>query len=198
LVTQKTNFQLTVAEIMEKLGSLESKRQGLIEAGLLDQAQDIDFQIPPTIEDNQRNVLSVYVNDVEKKLGVFDEIARKIEALRDIITRHFQYKKLNINKEKGFVFVSYDGTNLAASDLSSGEQQELVLLYELLFNVNPNSLIMIDEPELSLHVAWQIQFLEDIQKIIQLSEFDILLATHSPQIINDRWDLTVELQGPAQ
>jgi predicted ATPase len=52
---------------------------------------------------------------------------------------------------------------------------------------------LIDEPEISLHVDWQLQFLEDIKNVISLSPFDVLLATHSPLIINRRWDLTVEL-----
>jgi predicted ATP-binding protein involved in virulence len=68
----------------------------------------------------------------------------------------------------------------------------------LLFKVQPNSLVLIDEPEISLHVAWQVQFLKDLQEIIKLANFDVLLATHSPDIINDRWDLTVELQGPIE
>jgi len=79
--------------------------------------------------------------------------------------------------------------------LSSGEQHELVLFYQLIFKMPPNSLILIDEPELSLHVAWQQNFLKDLQRIIALSPFDVLMATHSPQIIHDRWDLTVELKG---
>ena len=52
---------------------------------------------------------------------------------------------------------------------------------------------MIDEPELSLHVAWQEKFLSDIDDIARLSSFRILLATHSPQIIGDRYDLAIEL-----
>ncbi|MDF5732730.1 MAG: AAA family ATPase [Rhizonema sp. PD38] len=80
--------------------------------------------------------------------------------------------------------------------MSSGEQHELVLLYELLFKVQPDSLVLIDEPELSLHVGWQIQFLKDLQEITGLAYLDILMATHSPDIIQDRWDLTVELKGP--
>ena len=82
------------------------------------------------------------------------------------------------------------------ANLSSGEQHELVLFYELLFKVKPNSLILIDEPELSLHVVWQQQFLGDLEDITKLTGFDILIATHSPLIIHDRWDLTVELKGP--
>jgi predicted ATP-binding protein involved in virulence len=85
---------------------------------------------------------------------------------------------------------------LSPTDLSSGEQHELVMLYELLFKVKPNSLILIDEPELSLHLAWQVQFLKDLQAIIKLADFDVLIATHAPGIIDDRWDLTVELKGP--
>ena len=80
--------------------------------------------------------------------------------------------------------------------LSSGEQHELVLFYELLFKVEPNALVLLDEPEISLHLAWQQQFLGDLVEMVKLSSFDVLVATHSPGIIGKRWDLTVELKGP--
>ena len=107
---------------------------------------------------------------------------------------------MSFNKEKGFVFKTpynylSNTDNLSPTDLSSGEQHELVLLYELLFKVKSNSLVLIDEPELSLHVGWQSQFLKDLQDIIKVANLDILMATHSPDIIQDRWDLTVELKG---
>ena len=57
-------------------------------------------------------------------------------------------------------------------------------------------MILIDEPELSLHVAWQVSFLSDLKELTRLVPLDVLIATHSPQIINDRWDLTVQLEGP--
>jgi predicted ATP-binding protein involved in virulence len=68
----------------------------------------------------------------------------------------------------------------------------------MLFKVKPNSLILIDEPELSLHVVWQQEFLKDLEQITRLVGFDILIATHSPDIINVRWNLTVELKGPTE
>jgi predicted ATP-binding protein involved in virulence len=105
---------------------------------------------------------------------------------------------MSISKDKGFTFTTADGKPLSPTDLSFGEQHELVMLYQLLFKVQPNSLVLIDEPEISLHVAWQVQFLKDLQEIIKLANFDVLVATHSPDIINDRWDLTVELQGPIE
>jgi predicted ATP-binding protein involved in virulence len=63
-----------------------------------------------------------------------------------------------------------------------------------LFKVKPGTLVLIDEPELSLHVVWQTQFLDDLLKIIELQKINVIIATHSPQIINNRWDLTVDLE----
>ena len=79
------------------------------------------------------------------------------------------------------------------SQLSSGEQHLLTLYYRLLFEVEPNSLVMIDEPELSMNVVWQRNFLKDLQRIIELRKFDVIIATHSLEIIHDKWDWIVAL-----
>ena len=68
------------------------------------------------------------------------------------------------------------------------------MTYELLFKVEPNSLILIDEPEISLHVEWKMQFLKDLQEITKLAHLNVLISTHSPTLIHDRWDLTVALK----
>ena len=124
--------------------------------------------------------------------------ADKIDLFKRMIDRRrFSHKEIVISKEAGFKFVTQDGETLPLSTLSSGEQHELVLLYQLLFKTDPNSLILVDEPEISLHIAWQQEFIQDLQEIIQLVPFDILIATHSPDIIHDHWDLTVRLEEPA-
>lgn len=187
---------LTAEKIHAKLREIEEKRYRLIAAGLLNQDEDPDFQVDRSIDDTAKSILSVYVEDVENKLRVFEELAQKIEILKRIINSRFCYKSISINKEKGFIFQAHDSKHLSPENLSSGEQHQLVMLYELLFKAQPNSLILIDEPELSLHVAWQAQFLKDLQEIAQLVNIDVLMATHSPDIISDRWDLTVELKGP--
>ncbi len=120
----------------------------------------------------------------------------KMEFFAKIINSRFYNKQMHINDTEGIVFTISGGKTLDAKNLSSGEQQILVLLYELLFKVKSDTLILIDEPELSLHVVWQQEFLRDLQDIIRLVGFDVLIATHSPQIIHDRWDLAVELKDP--
>ncbi|WP_418006599.1 AAA family ATPase [Nostoc piscinale] len=204
VVKQQPSADVTDEQLRHQLNELEATRSRLIAVGLLDKEEDSEVQIQPQdIDESTKNALSVYVEDMEKKLSVFAEIASKIDLLKKIINNKFaySYKEINFSKEKGFVFTTLFNSSLSNSktlsptDLSSGEQHELVLLYELLFKVQPKSLVLIDEPELSLHVGWQVQFLKDLQEITQLADLDILMATHSPDIIQDRWDLTVELKG---
>ena len=196
LVEQIGHSKLTEDQIRDKLDELEKKRSRLEEVGLQDKEQDMAFLSTPQIIENTEEVLSVYAQDAEEKLSVFDEIADKIELFKKIINERLLHKRITISRQEGFSILTMDDKPLPVTSLSSGEQHELVLLYQLLFKVSSDSLILIDEPELSLHVAWQKQFLQDLQEITQLASFDVLIATHSPQIIHDRWDLTVELEGP--
>lgn len=196
LVESDSGDALREDDLLATMDRVEDHRLRLIEAGLLDQHQEPAFESPGQLSDYHRRVLSVWVKDSEKKLSVYDELARKIELFRHIINQHFRFKEIQIDKDLGFVFRTDDGSSILPRQLSSGEQHELVLAYELLFKVAEGSLVLIDEPELSLHVAWQLRFLQNLLAIVELSPLDTLIATHSPQIINDRWDLTVRLRGP--
>ena len=198
IFNNKAPSDITEETLRNKLNEIEKKRSRLRETGLLDKDENSDFQVEQNIDGVTKNILSVYVEDVEQKLVVFKELATKIELFKGIIKQRFLYKNMSISKEKGFTFTTPDGKPLSPTDLSFGEQHELVMLYQLLFKVKPNSLVLIDEPEISLHVAWQIEFLKDLRAIIKLANFDVLLATHSPDLIDDSWDLTVELQGPVE
>ena len=191
-------LQVTKDELLKKLQKLEEKRSGLMTVGLLDQETGPRFPMSydQRIDETTKTVLAVYAEDTERKLGIFDELARKIDLLTTIINNRFLYKTLTLNKENGLVFTTKNAISLPLENLSSGEQHELVLFYNLLFRVTPGSLILIDEPELSLHVVWQRQFLKDIQQVAELTNIDIILATHSPSIISDRRDLVVGLKGP--
>jgi hypothetical protein len=190
-------FPSSVPKLQEELRSIEAKRARLVEGGLLEKdEQEPTFGIPQQIDETKLPVLSVYIQDAARKLSVFDQLVAKTELFKTSINNRFQYKRVSIGKG-GFRFETLEGQPLNPMNLSSGEQHEVVLLYELLFRATENSLVLLDEPEISLHVAWQEQFLTDLLAITGISRFDVLVATHSPQIISDRWDLTVELKGPA-
>lgn len=139
--------------------------------------------------------LLVYLNDLESKLGVFDNLLEKLELFTNILNeRRFTFKTIQIDREKGFYFKTITGKELELTQLSSGEQHEVVLLYELIFNAKQNVLVLIDEPEISLHITWQKEFLNDLLRIIKIQNIQVAIATHSPSIINDRWDLVYNLE----
>ena len=199
LVEGDTTPQFSVDELQVKLQEVESKRTKVAEAGFL--GEEIDtFSLPiinNQIDESKQGVLAVYANDALKKLSVFDDLYARVDTLKRIANSRLLYKQISVSSE-GLSVSEEDGSSLDLEMLSSGEQHELVLLYDLLFETAQNSLIMIDEPELSLHVAWQEQILGDLHAMAELSDFHVLLATHSPEIIGGRWDLTIELKGPEQ
>lgn len=115
------------------------------------------------------------------------------QLFEEIIDERFLFKHFKIDVDVGLNFFTEDGQPIQCEHLSSGEQQLLILYYQLLFETEPDTLVMIDEPELSMNVVWQRNFLKDLQRIIELRKFDVLIATHSPQIIHDKWDWMVPL-----
>jgi predicted ATP-binding protein involved in virulence len=199
LLSRAKEEALTAEALRQKLVSLEQKRSDLTRLGFLDPEHEevLAETSLPAIE-TKRDVLTVYVNDMESKLAIFDELASKIQLFTQIINSRFSFKRLSIQRDEGLVFESAIGARIEPSLMSSGEQNELILFYVVLFQARKNELLLIDEPEISLHVAWQEKFIEDWGEVLKLSEIDVVIATHSPEIIGEHWDLTVELKGPAE
>lgn len=182
-------------EILTQMSELESKRKRLISLGFLDS----ESGLRDLTEDDVRRAaeaLTIYVGDVNHKLAVFDDLADRVGRLMDIVNDRFKYKSLTLSRDEGFGLETSSGQRIKLEDLSSGEQHELVVLYELLFRTPKNGLVLVDEPEISLHVAWQTRFLDDLMGILKLTGSYGVVATHSPVIIGTRWDLTKKLIGP--
>ncbi|TXJ24666.1 MAG: hypothetical protein E6Q24_15955 [Chitinophagaceae bacterium] len=188
---------ITERQIESNLSVLEEKRKLLNDVGLIDAEEEyiqpyIGFQQNEII----KSVLELYINDSNEKLSVYDNLGKRIKLFLDIINRRFLYKTFSIDKQRGFIFTSDITKNdIPINGLSSGEQHELVLFYILLFRTPHDSILLIDEPEISLHISWQKHFIEDLKEVIKINEMKIIIATHSPDIIGNNWDLTVQLTG---
>jgi predicted ATP-binding protein involved in virulence len=185
---------LEIDRMDEALQKLDRRRLKLQEIGLIDASLTENKWGLTDLDRQTIKILDLYIKDSKDKLEVFDVIEAKIDLMRQIINKRFNYKTMQISGKKGFVFELPNKSLLMADKLSSGEQNELILIFELLFKSEPNALILIDEPEISLHIAWQQQFLEDMEAVSDLTDVKIIIATHSPDIINGRWDLTTGLE----
>lgn len=192
----------TFEELNKALAKLDDRRKIFSQSGLAVKISDSDLL---QIDEKQKdlvNVLKLYIDDSHKKLDPFDELSKKIKLFKSLINKRFKHKNLEIKHDEGLAFRSTvvkdkDGkyVTIPSSKLSSGEQNELILFYKLIFNSNENDMILIDEPELSLHISWQNKFIKDLKEVTSINDVSIVIATHSPDIIDVNWDLKVELKG---
>ena len=147
----------------------------------------------------QREAISIiwsFLNMVETAVAYAKPLLQKIDIFKEVIERSdFADKELQISPEFGYRFISnnQDRTLLDGSDLSSGEQHILIQTYELIFNAPEGSLALIDEPEMSFHMIWQMDYLKNLAKIAKINKLQCLVATHSPQIFDSMWNLTFDL-----
>lgn len=196
LIAALENINPDLSELPQRLEAIETKRQELHQAGLIEKEATIaEFDTQKLSKPEVAKTLSVYASDAESKLSKFDDIYKRISLFESLVNSHFINKSVKVSKDRGLEFISTKTKEkLDPTALSSGEQHLLVLFYDLIFGrVQPGQLFMIDEPELSLHPAWQVRFIEDLEKIRTVNRIDFILATHSPQIIGNKWALTQEL-----
>ena len=176
------------SHLVKRYNEQQHLRSRLAQIAILDPSPDL--QLPEGgLLDWQQLVLRTYLDDADAKLNTFQSLLDRLELLRDIINGKFLFKRLEYDRDKGIVFKDSDsGDTVSLSQLSSGEQHELVLLYDLLMKVSAKSLVLIDEPEISLHVAWQQSFLDDLDRVASLRGVRFIISTHSPQVIGRWWD----------
>ncbi|MFJ3775026.1 AAA family ATPase [Streptomyces sp. NPDC090075] len=132
---------------------------------------DIRFASEPAFK---RVVLEI--NEVEEKIEfallprtkLATLVSRLISGPKQISFENSQIRAL----AKGSKEISLDR-------LSSGEKQLIRILVEVL-SASGHPLI-IDEPELSMHVDWQLVLVESIQTIDDSTQ--VIAATHSPEIM---------------
>ncbi|OAN99986.1 hypothetical protein A8B75_19180 [Sphingomonadales bacterium EhC05] len=109
-------------------------------------------------------------------------------------------RRLYIISNTALVF-SKSGHELQFSELSSGEQQILGTVIRFVAELGRNSIVVIDEPEVSLHPAWQRMYLPRIlQTLKQFPQTHAIIATHSHFMVSDvsekQASLTVATNNP--
>jgi predicted ATP-dependent endonuclease of OLD family len=145
-----------------------------------------------------------YLSDLSKQLTdliMQHEYINK-ENMKDIYADNNQFialvdecfkstgKSVDRNSSK-LQFQFADGTKLdSLTHLSSGEKQMLVVLLTVLLQKHRESILLMDEPEISMHLDWQLELLNHIHQLNPNCQ--ILLTTHSPGIILEGWQSHVK------
>jgi len=197
----KTSLQILSSEQLKvQLVELKSEIEKFQTIGLLPEASipSIDSTRLDNLDEAKRSMMTLYIDDNKEKLIVVKPLGERIKLFSSMLNSKLRNKEIIIDHEDGFRIRDRNHDPIPLTALSSGEQHEIVLAYDLLFKTVPNSLVLIDEPELSLHLTWQGHFLPDLLKIVKVANFDVIIATHSPFIIGNRRDLMVALEDKVQ
>jgi ABC-type nitrate/sulfonate/bicarbonate transport system ATPase subunit len=187
-----------VVDLQELLEAVQAERAALQEVGLLGREEGpVAFDAEKLETEKIRPVIQIFAKDTLEKFSVLRDVRTRLELFRTFLNQHYQGKTIETSRERGFVIRLDDGGLLSPSQLSSGEQQILALAFRILFRSKPGTLILIDEPELSLHVVWQSTLIDDLAAMGNARDVTFLLATHSPTLIGDRTELMRSLDAPA-
>lgn len=157
---------------------------------------------PPRTTPTVRRILNVFLDDWERRLQPLLPLNAKLDTLRDILDSKLSEsgKRTKIDTTGRLGFETIGRRRIRVSSLSSGEQHLVALFTLLLFASRRGSLVLIDEPEISMHAAWKHAFLEDITRVASIANLQVIVATHSTAIVNGRWDLeeALELNPPPE
>ena len=124
--------------------------------------------------------------DAEKATNlIFQQIDKFLKILKVFIA------------DKTFVFSSGDlqisgNGDITVSRLSSGEKQLLILFIEALLQRQQPYIFLADEPELSLHIAWQRNIIPAIREINPNAQ--IIVATHSPEVASKFMQSVIDME----
>ncbi len=173
----------------DKLNALKQKTENYRKYELV---SDIDIQ--EDYSQQYRGILSLYIDDMENKLAVFEDFYEKLVLFDRFVTgKSLSNKHIVLNEKHGISVYNDLNEEIPLASLSSGEQDLVILYYKLVFSTPAHSLLLIDEPENSLHVAWLEQMLDDYQSMADKLKCQIIIATHSPAFIDGQWDKTYDL-----
>lgn len=183
-IKDQNEYEQRLQEANEKFAKLN--QYNLVDMSIIDEKN-----YNPTYS----TALKIYFDDFAQKYTVFQELISRLDLFTQIINSRLTFKHIIISRDSGFNIVDNENPKktLNLSQLSSGEKQEIVLFYDLIFSTKEKLLLLIDEPEISLHISWQKKFLDDLLEVAKHSNIQVIVATHSPQIVSNHMDIQIDL-----
>lgn len=112
---------------------------------------------------------------------------------QNIMDELFKDTNKCIDRKSNEIRFLQNGEVLTPYQLSSGEKQMLVIMLTVLVEDGEHCALLMDEPEISLHVEWQKELLGLIRELNP--NVQVILSTHSPALIMNGWmDLVTEVE----
>ena len=134
----------------------------------------------PSYIATRRNYLATIEEDLTMK-EITNKVINEINGIFGILELDVKLKGFSKDEKTMPIFKNSAGDEFNINYLSSGEKQLFLRTLSIKMLEPKNSIILIDEPELSLHPKWQQRIIEVYNKIGENNQ--IIVATHSPHIL---------------
>lgn len=138
-------------------------------------------------------ILRPYMDSLSARLRALEPVGDSIETFLELLNGLLRFKSVTFTPANGFQFFNPNQQAIGPGQLSSGEQQLLLMFCYLLAAKESDSIFIVDEPEISLNVKWQRMLLEYMRKIVRGANCQIIIATHSMELLAQYDDLVVAL-----
>jgi len=174
-------------KISEEINNLETslKKHGLI-------TKTNPVNIPDSeLSEGKKQFLSFFLKDKKNRLSSHEEFINRLAFFEHFINSSLVKKRISTNRVDGLVVQLTETSKwnekvLKLDQLSSGEQHLLMLAYKIVFEIPEDTFVLIDEPEISIHMEWQEKLADIFDKIGDMRNLRFLCATHSPSIVSSR------------
>lgn len=113
------------------------------------------------------------------------EVSKPKAQFQDMMDSLFDDTKKKIDRKSNEIQFFQNGQTLTPYNLSSGEKQMLVILLTALIENGEHYALIMDEPEISLHIDWQQSLIRLIRELNPNAQ--VILSTHAPALIMDGW-----------
>lgn len=138
------------------------------------------------LSDLAKNVTEKIIADGNIAKDMFDDIYKQNNLFITIINQAFKETDKVIDTSQSKLNFKIEGRSLSSKELSSGEKQLLIIMLTVLLERKEEYILLMDEPEISMHFEWQCKL---IQNILSLNpNCQIILTSHSPALIMDGWE----------
>ncbi len=165
----------------------------------------ISSEMLPAIQQTKGNrlhlinsILDPYLGGIKARLESITPIYLLVNSFVMNMNKFFSDKQLTYSLRDGFKIVVDPNVEpkqeLLPGQLSSGEQQLLLLFCHVLTARDNPSVFIIDEPEISLNIAWQRMLVSSLQQIANGSNTQFLFASHSIEILTKHRSRVVSLE----
>ena len=141
-------------------------------------------------------VLEPYIDATKARLDALVEVQRIAETFVRNCNDLFFDKELSFGIADGIQIKTRNGQPLDPDQLSSGEQELLMMFCHMIVSRDRASVFLIDEPELSLNVKWQRKLVDALLELVEGSEMQLVFATHSLELLAQHRQRVVHLSSP--